>query len=328
MRIGQVMSVRRWLNLVMYFLRRILNVLLVSNFVFGICANVDAEPAATGSLTATLDQATVLVGGVVWLTLDYNLPKGGRLPQKVEISGLDGITTLQQVVDSRQIRIQLLVDRRENWQSDSIKLGYLNSEGETQYLESMPVSIQLTSNISEKPEEADLRPIRDIDPVKSIWQSYLLWLALVGALVLIGVGLFRWYKKRRTAVYRTEYVEPPHLRARRELRGLDEQQYFEKGLIKQHYFVFSDILKHYLESIRHFPAAEYTTEEIARYVTIEADRKLVLLLQEADLVKFADTVPTRARKEAEMDAALAYIRETAPRFESVQEQTRQEEAAK
>ena len=52
------------------------------------------------------------------------------------------------------------------------------------------------------------------------------------------------------------------------------------------------------------------------------------MLQEADLVKFADAVPTRARKEAEMDAALAYIRETAPRIESVQEQTHQEEAAK
>ena len=313
---------------VTYFFRRILNLLTILFLALWLSVIVNADTDGSGSLTASLDQTTVPVGGVVWLTLDYYLPKGGRLPQKVEIKGLDGITTLQQVVDSRQIRIQLLVDRRENWQSDSIKLGFFSSEGETQYLESEPVSLQVTSNISEKPEEADLRPIRDIDTVKSIWQSYLMWLAVIGALVLIGVGLFRWYKKRQTAVYRTEYVEPPHLRARRELRGLDEQQYFEKGLIKQHYFVFSEILKHYLESIRHFPAAEYTTEEIARYVTVEADRKLVLLLQEADLVKFADTVPTRARKEAEMDAALAYIRETAPRIESVQEQTHQEEAAK
>ena len=313
---------------VTYFFRRILNIFFVLILVSGVPGFINATNDDTGALTATLDQEQVPVGGVVWLTLGYDLPRGGRLPQKVEISGLDGIATLQQEVDSRQIRVQLLVDRRENWQSDSIKLGYLNSEGETQYLEAGPVSIQVTSNIDEKPEEADLRPIRDIDPAKSIWQSYLMWLAVIGALVLIGIGLFRWYKKRQTGLYRTEYVEPPHLRARRELRGLDEQQYFEKGLIKQHYFIFSEILKHYLESIRHFPAAEYTTEEIARYVTIESDRKLVLLLQEADLVKFADAVPTRARKEAEMDAALAYIRETAPRFESVQDQTRQEEAAK
>ena len=289
---------------------------------------VDTPNFESGILSASLEKDSVPVGGVVWLTLDYRLPEGGRLPEAVEVSGLDGISILRQIVEPQQVRIQLIVDRTETWQSDPIQLEYLDSNGEVQYLAAKPLSIRVVSNITEKADAAYLRPIRDIDPVKSIWQSLLMWLAVSTALVLIGAGLFWWYKKRQTPVTRAKYAEPPHMRACRELRGLEAQQYFEKGLVKQHYFIFSEILRHYLESIRHFPAAEFTTEEIARWVTAEPDRKLVPLLQQADLVKFADTVPTRDRKEADLNAALAYIRETTPQIESVQQPAHQPEGEK
>ena len=78
-------------------------------------------------------------------------------------------------------------------------------------------------------------------------------------------------------------------------------------------------MRRYLEAIRNFPAAEYTTEEIARRISAESDRKLIPLLQQADLVKFADTVPTAARKEEDIKAALAYIRQSSAQLESDQE---------
>ena len=68
-----------------------------------------------GTLSASLDQTSVAVGGVVWLSLDYRLPPGGRLPEKPEIKGLDGLSMLKQIVDSGQIRIQLLVDHVGPW---------------------------------------------------------------------------------------------------------------------------------------------------------------------------------------------------------------------
>jgi hypothetical protein len=40
------------------------------------------------------------------------------------------------------------------------------------------------------------------------------------------------------------------------------------------------------------------------------------LLQRADLVKFADELPTPARKEEDIQDALAYIRETEPVLDS------------
>ena len=139
--------------------------------------------------------------------------------------------------------------------------------------------------------------------------------ALIAAAVLVSIGIlfYRWYQRRQAPISRVEHVEPPHIRARRELRGLEAQQYFEKGLIKQHYFVFSEILRHYLESIRHFPAAEMTTEEIARHVRdTSQDQEFLPLLRQADLVKFADTIPTPDHKVHDVEAARTYIRQTCP----------------
>ena len=107
-------------------------------------------------------------------------------------------------------------------------------------------------------------------------------------------------------------MEPPHVSARKALESLERRQIFEKGEAKTFYFTFSEIMRRYLESIRHFPAAEYTTEEISHQIRKEIDRKLLPLLRQADLVKFADTVPTPARKEEDVRSALSYIDETRP----------------
>jgi hypothetical protein len=275
--------------------------------------NTKGDP---GLLTATLDQETVKVGGVVWLTLDYRLPEGGRLTEKPAVKGLDGPTVLQQVINAGQIRLQLLVDQLGSWKSAPIRLDYLDSDGRTQVLTADPVTLQVESNLGQKPEEAQLRPIRDIFAVYWMRRRYLFWAAVLVAVILAGLGLFRWYKKRRTPALSWEALEPPHVRARRAIEQLEMQRYFEKGMIKKHYFIFSEILRRYIEAIRNFPAAEYTTEEIAQRMQTEQDRRLLPLLQRADLVKFADAVPTPARKDEDIKAALAYIRETGPALES------------
>lgn len=268
-----------------------------------------------GTLSATLEKSSVPVGGVVWLTLAYSLPAGGRLPEKLDVKGLNELTIIKQLADPGQIRIQLLVDRLGSWQSGPISLSYLDADGQSQLLTAPPVSIQAVSNLGESAEDAELRPIRDIVPVKSIWQSPWWWLAAAAVLVLIGLGLLWWYRKKHPPAARARYTEPPHIRARRELRGLESKRYFENGRVKKYYFAFSEILRRYLEAIRGFPAAEYTTEEIARHIRDDQDRKLMALLQQADLVKFADRVPTPARKEEDVKAALAYIRQSSEQLE-------------
>jgi hypothetical protein len=206
----------------------------------------------------------------------------------------------------------LFVDRLESWQSDNLTLSFKDKAGNIQTLKADPVSITVHSVLGEKPAEAELRPIRDIILTKSLWRSYWPWMASLLGLILILSSVYLWFRKRNRQSVSVDSMDPPHVSARKALEALDKSRIFEKGDAKSFYFSLSEIMRRYLESIRHFPAAEYTTEEITQQIRLEVDRKLVPLLRQADLVKFADTIPTPARKEEDIKSALSYIDQTRP----------------
>jgi len=276
---------------------------------FSADGGVDPKPA----LNASLDRQSAKVGDTITLTLDYRLPKGARLPEKPDINGLEGLTVLGHRVKPGQIRMKLLVDQLKSWTTSLISLSYLDKEGKTETLTCEPVSIEVLSSLGEKPEKAQLRPIRGIVPTSLVWLKRLPW--VVGALsilLVIGAGLFWWRQKRSLQQLDAELVDPPYVRARRGIEQLESQGLFEKGYAKQYYFGLSEILRQYLGAIRGFPAVEATTEEIALRIGNEKDRVLLSLLRQADLVKFADLIPPIARKGEDLKTALSYIQETAP----------------
>lgn len=275
-------------------------------------------------LTASLDRDTAPIGTIVTLTLNFQLPAEASLPDKPEIGGLENITIIAQKTEKNRITIRLMIDSLGSWNSDPLTLSYMDKFGSPRSLTADPVTLTVASNLGEKPEEAQLKPIQNIIPIKPFWLKYLPW--GIGALFLLIFlyVLFRWLRNsRQKSTVIT--LDPPHIQARKELEKLQTEGLFEQGEIKAFYFRFSEILRHYLEAIRGFPAAEYTTEEISIRVEEEVDRNLIHLLKHADLVKFADHVPTPARKEQEFGEALAYIEETTPRMD-IENQDSQGEA--
>ena len=94
-----------------------------------------------------------------------------------------------------------------------------------------------------------------------------------------------------------------------------------------------DIFKTYLGERYAFPAMDRTTGEIRRdllEVTItEKDRRDVMdILETADLVKFADTVPTPTRKDEDIKMARSYIQETSLVLETVHRNLKDREDAR
>jgi hypothetical protein len=268
----------------------------------------------SGKLSASVEPRAVRVGGTVVLNLRYELPEGADLPSEPKIGGLEGLTILNRVSEKKSMKFKILVDRLKSFETGALSLSYLDQEGGAKELTADPVSIKVVSNLGEKPEEAQARPIQGIIPIIPFWRTYLPWgLGLVG--LLLAGAVFLWCYKRRTRIEDIDAEILPHIRAQKEIEELEAQKLFEKGHSKTFYFRFSEILRRYLEMLRGFPAAELTTEEIASRVDNDRDRALVPLLKHADVVKFADTVPTATRKEEEVKEALSYIRETGTQLE-------------
>jgi len=263
-------------------------------------------------LTASLDRDSARVGSKVILTLSYRLPAGAGFSDIPEIKGLEDLTHMDREMGPDEIRLTLLVDQLGSWKTGPISMSYLDKDGKAQVLTTDPVSLTVLSNLGGKPEEAELRPIQGIIPITPLWWKYVLWVAGIAGLLLVVFGLLWWYHKRRRKELSAMAQDPAHVWAKKEIEHLEAQGLFEKGQAKAFYFRFSEIVRRYLEAIRGFPAAEFTTEEITSCIDNEQDRKLLPLLRQADLVKFADTIPTPARKEEEVNTALAYIHETSP----------------
>jgi hypothetical protein len=277
----------------------------------------NTEDSSPG-LTAFLDRDSARIGSMVVLTLGYRIPEGASLPAHLEIRGLENITRIDHEIGPDQIKIRLLVDQMGSWKTGPLSLTYLDKEGRPQTLTADPVSLTVLSNLGERPNEAHLRPIQGIIQTKPSWLKRLPWIAGLLGILLMGLGLVWWYRRRRGKETSLTLRDPPHIRAKKEIEELEAQRIFEKGDAKGFYFRFSEILRHYLEALRGFPAAEFTTQEIALCIDKDQDRKLLPLLRHADLVKFADTLPTQAKKEDEVKAAFSYIQETSPTQETGQ----------
>jgi hypothetical protein len=253
---------------------------------------------------------------MVTLNVEYYLPEGARLQEEQGLQGLDDLTVVDKTRDGNRIRIRLLVDKLDLLETETLSLAFTDGDGNTQTLTAPPVSLKVLSNLGENPEEAELKPIQGIIPTRSLWLKYLPWAASAASILALLAALLWWYRSKRIGTLSPEIMDPPHLRAQKDLEGLVAQHLFEKGEAKRFYFHFSEILRRYLGSLRGFPAVELTTEEIALAIDNEKDRSLISLLRGADLVKFADAVPSSARKDDEVQWAFAYIRETAPPHEN------------
>jgi len=275
---------------------------------------VAGSDSAATFLKARFLPDSAQVGSMVELALAYRLPEGSQLPSEPQIKGLEGLAVAGIQKGSGEIRVRLLVDRLTEFKTAPLSLTYLNREGHTESLHADPVALTVLSNLGERPEEAQLKPIYGIIPTRSSLMEALPWVLVALTAFATALGIFLWVKRRGRGALPQARV-PPHTLAEREIHELASQGLFEKGHVKEFYFRFSEILRRYLESLRGFPAAEYTTQEIALSIRVPQDRQILPLLQDADLVKFADLNPTPARKNDEVGQALAYIRETGAAFD-------------
>ena len=132
------------------------------------------------SLSASIEKSSSKIGDLLWLTVKYDLPEGGQLPEDPVVRGIEKLNIVDRVVRAGEIKIRFIVDRLESFQTEPISLTFIDKEGSEQQIETAPVTIAVLSNLGEKPEDATLRPIQDIMPIGSRWMPFLLGAAAPG----------------------------------------------------------------------------------------------------------------------------------------------------
>jgi hypothetical protein len=157
----------------------------------------------------------------------------------------------------------------------------------------------------------ELRPIAP--PVSAPMPT---WLLVPVLFVLVSLGLVGYFVKQLVTALR-RHLDDPVRAARQKLRSIRRQ--LSKGLQPPDgYESLSNILREFLQKRYRFGAMEMVTQEIAEELAvrnINIRQELLKLLDQADLVKFADSRPNidecrRSLRVAEVLVATAADAET------------------
>jgi len=152
------------------------------------------------------------------------------------------------------------------------------------------------------------------------WKEILMWFLIV--LIILGLAFYlysRYKKKKMLEVKKERKViqKPPHVVALYELRALEQQQLWQKGMIKDYHSKITEIVRRYFQDQFYLPALELTTSEVMQYLKQVRRAEVIMnitydFLSNADLVKFAKFQPMASVNEEMMKQAVEIVEKTKP----------------
>ena len=145
------------------------------------------------------------------------------------------------------------------------------------------------------------------------------WLWLL-ALTLIGAGVWayrKYYKKGINPLKPTKKRLPPYEEAMINLRNLKAAQLWQQGQEKEYFTGLTDILRVYIDRRFDINAVEMTSSQIIDTLkkneeTKAVNEQLEMILEIADIVKFANARPLADDNEAAYQRAVNFVEATRP----------------
>jgi len=165
-------------------------------------------------------------------------------------------------------------------------------------------------------EGAELKDIKQPMEAPIGWSDIWPWLLGIIALALI-VFLLKKYvfnKKEGIEIEKPKVIIPADITALQQLVKLDEAQVWQTGNIKQYHTEISEIIRRYTENRFSFIALELATDEIISELKSKVNNEqlasITILLQRADLAKFAKSKPDEDENKESMQLAKHFIGQT------------------
>jgi hypothetical protein len=281
-----------------------------------------AEGLIEASLTTQSGELTV--GDPILLTLSVTHPQDYQvIPVELEpswgdfllqsqapassVSNPDGTTTTTQVIDVRLFS-------PGTFSTPPLTITLSDENGQLTEVVAPPVDVTIVSVLIEGDSE-----LRDIKPQADLpYQNLLPWI-IGGALVLaLAAGLFLWWRHRRTnQALAAVDNRLPHEVALDELARIGKMDLPRFQRFKEHYTLVSDSVRVYMERTYQIPVLERTTSEIKesfkkKQVSADISRRVVIFLDECDLVKFSKFTPDEDSAYQILADARQIVEDTKP----------------
>lgn len=286
---------------------------------------------------AILTPKEILIGEQAVMTLSVSYQKdqmpqvefplfGDTMVANVEILRATDVDTLSTADDVTETRLEKKL-YLTSWDTGfyAIPPVEITINGEKQSTE----AFLLTVKTVEIDTTAGIKQSADIYEIEVGWQDYLqaYWYYPAGALALAGILvavilLVRAQRKKRyerPVVEKQEPARPADEVAKERLIEIQKEKVYSTGKIKQYHTEITDVLRDYLEAIYEIPAHELTSHEILarlRYVglTDQESLQLRVILNRADMVKFAKDRPSDSENEEAVTQTLSFVTTTAARM--------------
>ena len=201
----------------------------------------------------------------------------------------------------------------------------------------IPVRVNSVKVDTIKQKLFDIKPLSQVKKNYNRLISRVLW-GLVLALIVIGVSYTYLFQKRKKELREREL--PPFDRAIEELKALESEKPFEQDEFKLYYSRLTDVVRRYLEEEAKIDALESTSEELLIKLemrkgegTLDLDfttlKSLREVLKNADLVKFAKSMPEYRVANEDRRAVEHVVMETKQALpEPTEEELKEKEAYK
>ena len=204
------------------------------------------------------------------------------------------------------------------------------------HVDSLPVFVDTTlafKDIKAPLDGEDIELLPD-EKAKSNWKKILLITLLV--ILALGAAAYVYWKYVRNYLKNKKVAEVKHklkenagLVALNSLKSLKAKKLWQKGQVKDYYSELSEIIRTYIDSQWDVNAMEMVTAEIMEAIDIldvddEQMKELNVLLERADLVKYAKEQPIVEENEVSYKKACDFVKVT-DRAERAKEAEKQEQ---
>ena len=302
----------------------------VRHIVMTIVLLLAVVPMAWGgnvTFKAKLDSATLLMGKTTTLHLEITQDKDARgffpneqadtLNAMVEIAERPAADTTDLDNNRIQINRDLIIQSFDSGMWVIKPIPYVVN-GDTAYCNQLTLKV-LPVDVSQMKDIHDIKPVENVpfnllDWLPNYWWAWLLGLLLIGA----GISAYRkYYKKGINPLKPNKKRLPPYEEAMINLQNLKAAQLWQQGQEKEYFTGLTDILRVYIDRRFDINAVEMTSSQIIDTLkkneeTKAVNEQLEMILEIADIVKFANARPLADDNEVAYQRAVNFVEATRP----------------